>query len=93
MASHIMRTLLFVALLFSASGCNSSLMNHKAFDPIRPNSNDYREASDDPGSEWDFVGEEGRADQQTVVEEGDQWFKKYLMSPRARSIERNVGVD
>jgi hypothetical protein len=93
MPSYITRMLLFVALLFTASGCNSSLMNHSAFDSIRPNPNDYREASDDPGSEWDFVGDEGRADQQAVVEDGDQWFKKYLMSPRARSIERNLGFE
>lgn len=93
MPAYIMRMLLFAALLVTASGCNSSLINHKALDPFRPNSNDYRDASDDPGSEWDFVGDEGRADQTTVIEQEDQWFKKHLMSARARSIERNLGVD
>lgn len=38
------------------------------------------------------VGSEARSDQ-VREEDPDQWYKKYLMSPKARSIERNLGVD
>ena len=49
------------------------------------------EASQDKG-EWDFVGDEGRGDQ-TRERDPDPWFKKYLMSPKANAIERNLGID
>ena len=61
------------------------------FESWRPNPNDYADASDDPAGEWKFVGDEGRADQGPVVE-SDQWFKHHIMSPRARSIEQNLGI-
>lgn len=62
-------------------------------DGFRPNPEDYRDPSDDPGAEWDFVGKEGRAEQTREFEADDQWFKNNLMSPRARSIERNLGFE
>lgn len=79
-------------VLCCATGCqNQTLLDHLA--AFRPNPNDYRDAGDDPGAEWDFVGDEGRAEQSREFEADDQWFKKYLMSKRARSIERNLGFE
>lgn len=74
-------------------GCQSAVLSNSMFDPIRPNPTDYRSASDEAGAEWDFVGEEGRSEQTREDESGDRWFKDHLMSPRARSIERNLGFD
>jgi hypothetical protein len=86
--------LLFAFLVFASFGCQSQkLLNNRALDVYRPNPNDYKDPGDDPGSEWDFVGDEGRSDQEREFEASDQWFKKYLMSPRARSIERNLGFE
>ena len=93
MRSPFIRAALLFCVCVCATGCQSELLSHRMFDPFRPNPFDYRDASDDPGSEWDFVGSEGRAEQQREFEPDDQWFKKYLMSPRARSIERNLGFD
>lgn len=93
MRSPLTRMALVAVFVVTTSGCQTALFSHRIFDPVRPNPNDYREASDDPGSEWDFVGDEGRADQTPVVERDDWWFKKYLMSPRAQSIERNLGFE
>lgn len=57
-----------------------------------PNPTDWdSKASDDKG-EWDFVGEEGRGDQERE-RDPDQWFKKHLMSDKANAIERNLGFD
>ncbi|MFK7817376.1 MAG: hypothetical protein AB8G99_01550 [Planctomycetaceae bacterium] len=86
--------LLFAFCVCSSIGCQTQeLLSHRMFDSFRPNPHDYRDAGDDPGSEWDFVGTEGRAEQESEFEADDQWFKKYLMSPRARSIERNLGFE
>lgn len=57
-----------------------------------PNPTDWdTKAAEDKG-EWDFVGDEGRGDQERE-QDPDQWFKKHLMSDRANAIERNLGID
>lgn len=57
-----------------------------------PNPKDWdSEAGDDEG-EWDFVGDEGRG-QSERERDPDPWFKKFLMSDKANSIERNLGID
>ena len=53
---------------------------------------DLDNPGDNPGSEWEFVGKEGRAGQAIEYEPGSKWFKDIFMSDRARSIERSVGV-
>lgn len=93
MRSLIIRSSVLLIVCVCATGCQSELLNHRVFDSFRPNPFGYSDAGDDPGSEWDFVGNEGRAEQPRQPEPNDQWFKKYLMSPRARSIERNLGFD
>ena len=50
------------------------------------------EVADDDHGEWNFVGDEGRADY-AREQDPDPWFGKYLMSDKARSIERNLGID
>ncbi len=57
-----------------------------------PNPTDSADDSDKDSGEWDFVGDEGRGDQ-TREHDPDPWFKKYLMSEKANSIERNLGID
>ena len=90
-------TLMVIVLLASVgSGCNmvekpSSAMRRMTR-MFTPNPTDLdADASSDEG-EWDFVGDEGRGDQ-TRERDPDPWFKKYLMSEKANSIERNLGID
>lgn len=57
-----------------------------------PNPTDYRDMSEEADSEWDFVGEDGRGNQRRE-QDPDPWWKRWVMSERARSIERNLGYD
>ena len=55
---------------------------------LRPN--DYRDTTLEEEDDWSFVGKIGRGDR-PLEDEGDPW-KKFLMSPKATKIERNLGV-
>lgn len=93
---HALLLSIVAGLLISSTGC--SVMNHgreavvKTSRMFRPNPHDMDDSADDAEAEWEFVGKEGRGDQPREVDP-DPWFKKYIQSPKARSIERNLGVD
>ncbi|MCX7388029.1 MAG: hypothetical protein NTX48_15300 [Planctomycetales bacterium] len=57
-----------------------------------PRPTDVGEDSDEDDGQWDFVGDEGRADYDRE-RDPDPWYGKYIISEKARSIERNMGVD
>lgn len=57
-----------------------------------PKPTDVGEEADKDDGQWDFVGDEGRADYDRE-RDPDPWFGKYIISDKARSIERNLGVD
>jgi hypothetical protein len=57
-----------------------------------PNPDDWDKGADEDAGEWDFVGDEARGDQ-VREKDPDPWFKKHLMSEKANSIERNLGID
>ena len=57
-----------------------------------PNPVDIGEDVDEDDGQWDFVGDEGRADYDRE-RDPDPWFGKYIISDKARAIERNLGVD
>ena len=91
------RPLMVASLLFAAtSGC--SMVEHPSVAMRRmtrmftPNPNDFDTELEDHKDDWSSVGEEGRADQ-TRERDPDPWFKKYLMSEKANSVERNLGID
>ena len=93
--SRLPLAILSVLMLFS-TGC--SMMESPRVAARRmtrmftPHPTDWGHDAADDTAEWDFVGDEGRAD---VVREKDpdQWFKRFLMSDKANSIERNLGID
>jgi len=74
---------LVLVVMLGITGCAS--MNQ--FDPF--GASDYRDSTQDTQDEWSFVGKEGRGDS-ALIDENDP-FKPFLMSPKARSIERNLG--
>lgn len=86
---------MFFALSFCAiGGCavgqSLSVANRQMWQIFRPKTGDYEEMGSG-GSEWDFVGIEGRGDRK-MEKDPDPWFMQ-LQSERARAIERNCGVE
>jgi hypothetical protein len=59
---------------------------------FRPRPFDGPAEYDEEDDEWGFVGKEGRADQERERDR-DRWWHNLVMSPEARSIERNLGID
>lgn len=57
-----------------------------------PHPADPGDDADEDDGQWDFVGDEGRADYDRE-RDPDPWFGKYIISDKARAIERNLGVD
>ena len=60
---------------------------------LSPKGHDQKAWADEESDAWvEEAGREARADQKRQ-EDPDQWYKNYFMSEKARSIERNLGVD
>ena len=56
-------------------------------------SSDYSNPTEEQVDPWiEEAGSEARAGRPRE-RDPDQWYKKYFMSEKARSIERNVGID
>lgn len=87
---------LLLCLMFAQTGCALIKPTETFFGGLgralkfRPN--DYRDTTDEPTDEWDFVGKDARGNR-PVLREPDTWWQKYMMSEKARSIERNLGVE
>ena len=58
---------------------------------MKPRPTDYKDPSDDDGTDWKFVGEDGRGDRAKEYDP-DRWWVKYISSPKAESINNNLGV-
>lgn len=85
--------LMLIAALVAACcpGCSSLDGSAKA---LRPQSRDYADYANDErefNDEWASVGMQARADQATDHEADG--LSKYLQSPKARSINRSLGVE
>lgn len=52
---------------------------------------DEANSADDEIDEWSFVATEARGNQM-LEKDPDPWFKRWLMSPKANNIERNLGI-
>ena len=59
---------------------------------FKPNPHDGPLEMDSETDEWDFVGKEGRAEQERE-QDPDRWWQNLMMSQEARNIERNLGID
>lgn len=96
MSLKVRLLLLLAVLVTTAMGCHlvesPKAATRRMTRMFTPNPTDMdADAAEDAG-EWDFVGDEGRGDQRRE-QDPDPWFGKYLMSDKARSIERNLGID
>lgn len=93
---HSQRFLCLILLLLTTAGCNlveSPKSASRRFTRMfTPNSRDWTDPAHEDHGEWDFVGDEGRAEFERE-QDPDPWYGKHLMSDKARSIERNLGID
>ena len=84
-----------VCVLF-LSGCQlmdaGRKMTSYTKNTFSPSHNDYRDTSQDADDDWGFVGQEARGDRPRE-RDPDPWWQQFVMSPRARSIEKNLGID
>lgn len=58
---------------------------------FKPSSRDYFDESDVGVDEWAQAGEEGRGDQ--AKEHESDGLTRYMSSPKAQAINRNLGYD
>ena len=59
---------------------------------LKPNGGDRLDGTDEEGK-WDEVGDYATQARGGRVKEDDGWYKERFMSPKARDIERNLGVE
>ena len=90
--------MILVGMFFLQQGCTTMMdsarnMGHqtKQFLSIKPGG--YRDATEEEVDDWtEDVGREGRGNQ-PMEKDPDTWWRDLFMSEKARSIERNVGID
>jgi hypothetical protein len=91
---RVLRTFVGLTLLVQLSGCAVFKPVHEMTQymksSLRPHGLDYQMGGDEATGEWDQVAIEGRGDKPRVSENDP--FRKYLMSPKAREIESNLGI-
>ena len=90
-------TLLYLACLVGSSGCGltqtMNSMTHFAKKTFTFRSTDAEDPTEMEDDAWiTDAADEARGDRPRE-KDPDQWYKKYLMSEKARSIERNLGFD
>jgi hypothetical protein len=84
---------LFTAAIFLHLGCaqtGSTPWLIRWFDSWEPP--DYTDAEEETQTEWESIGKQARHGR-PIEKDPDPWWKEYVMSEKARSIERSVGVE
>ena len=93
---HCTFLLIVAVFLSSSTGCAAFNSGKDAWTQTlrmaRPRPFDGPTTPDDQEDEWGFVGDEGRADRDRE-RDPDRWWHNLVMSPEARNIERNLGID
>lgn len=95
-----MRTRLTLALLFLAFGISNGCalmeptreLSQTTMKSMTPRTGGYRDTTDEETDEWDFVGKEARGSS-AMEQDPDPWWQQWIMSDKARSIERNLGIE
>ena len=82
--------------LFLQTGCTvlkpMNEMTRHTLRKFRLKPTDYRDPTQEEDDNWEFVGQLARGNR-SRENELDSWWGKYVMSEKARSIERNFGID
>mgnify|MGYP003394200250 CR=1 FL=1 len=66
-------------------------VTRQSMKPLKMRPNDYRDTTQEVEDEWTSVGR--TASTVRGVEKDDDPFRKMIMSPKAQSIERNLGIE
>jgi hypothetical protein len=82
--------ILILLLSVSTTGCTLTNAVKETFAMFRPSSDDGWDPTENPDPQWDSVGIEARGGQ--ALEYENDPSRKWLMSNKARSIERNLGI-
>ncbi len=95
MLSRTCRLLVAVALLFGLNGCAvveaTKTVTHESMKSLKPRSGGPRDGTENTDDEWADLGESARATR--PKEKDDDPFRKWILSPKAMSIERNLGIE
>ena len=95
MRKRTLVTLTMTVALLQLTGCALIELGQTAsrttWRLFKPRPNDRRDITQEEDDPWSGVGEEARGDR-PIDYENDP-FKKFLMSPKARNIERNFRID
>ena len=94
--TRCLSTLIVAVFAFTSTGCTMLNASRDAMVQsarmFKPNPNDGNSLSGRENDDWGFVGKEGRAEQKRE-RDPDRWWQDMVMSPEARHIERNLGID
>ena len=89
---------LLIALIVSGlclPGCGlmqtTKSVTRESMKPLKLRPNDRRDTTNDTEDEWSSVGR--TANTVRVVEKDNDPLRNLLLSPKARSIERNFGIE
>ena len=97
MKSLTLNCLLYSSALFFIAGCASMMdpiseLNRQTMRAFKPKPFDSDWVDDDEIDQWSYVGDEARGDR-PKESDPDPWWQKYVMSSKARNIERNLGIE
>ena len=87
---NVIAALFLSVSVFLQTGCGLTNSNGNPFRSLARS--DERHPADDKDEEWEFVGEEARKHRPTE-KDPDPWWQNYIMSEKARAIERSLGVE
>ena len=86
--------LLTAALIVAHSGCAAMMENSRSMWSTLTSDGDYADATEGPDDVWiQQAGDQARESHPRESASDPAWFRSLIMSDRARSIERNLGID
>lgn len=97
MKSFVLTCIVCVPALLLTAGCAAIIdpiteLNRETMRAFKPKPFDSDWSGEEEIDQWASVGEEARGDR-PKESDPDAWWQKYVMSSKARNIERNLGIE
>lgn len=97
MKSLVLACIVCSPVIFFTSGCAQMMkpiseLQHETMRAFKPKPFDSDWSGEEEIDQWGYVGEEARGDR-VREQEVDRWWHKWVMSSKARNIEKNLGID
>ncbi|WP_339735707.1 hypothetical protein [uncultured Gimesia sp.] len=97
MKSFVLTCIVCVPACFLTTGCAAIMdpiteLNRETMRAFKPKPFDSDWSGEEEIDQWASVGEEARGDR-PMESDPDAWWQKYVMSSKARNIERNLGIE